>query len=209
MRDDNSGRSRVVVAHRFPLVVEGLAIALRRADFAVDARCTDGQAARVAIHTHHPDIAVLGLELSQPSGLDLLREHRSMAPRIVLLCDNLDPPPVRAAVGLGVGGLLLATAPIETVGACVAAVAGGERWHDPAVTEALDGDATDVGEAPALTPRERDVARLVVAGQRNRSIADELGISEGTVKMHLHRVYAKFGIESRTQLATDARARAA
>ncbi len=59
---------------------------------------------------------------------------------------------------------------------------------------------------PALTPRERDVARLVAAGQRNRAIATTLGISEGTVKMHLHNVYAKLGLESRTQLAMSTRA---
>ncbi|MGI4880973.1 MAG: helix-turn-helix domain-containing protein, partial [Janthinobacterium lividum] len=62
---------------------------------------------------------------------------------------------------------------------------------------------------PTLTRRERDVARLVAAGQRNRTIADALGISEGTVKMHLHNVYAKLGLESRTQLAMDVRANAA
>jgi DNA-binding CsgD family transcriptional regulator len=59
---------------------------------------------------------------------------------------------------------------------------------------------------PGLTPRERDVARLVTAGQRNRAIAATLGISEGTVKMHLHNVYAKLGLESRTQLAMSTRA---
>jgi len=57
--------------------------------------------------------------------------------------------------------------------------------------------------APALTRRERDVADLVTAGRRNRAIADALGISEGTVKMHLHNVYAKLGLESRTQLAME------
>jgi len=63
------------------------------------------------------------------------------------------------------------------------------------------------GSSPALTPRERDVARLVAAGQRNRSIAASLGISEGTVKMHLHNVYTKLKLESRTQLAMSPAAR--
>ncbi len=58
--------------------------------------------------------------------------------------------------------------------------------------------------APSLTPRERDIARLVAAGQRNRAIGYALGISEGTVKMHLHNVYVKLGFESRTQLAMSA-----
>ena len=73
-----------------------------------------------------------------------------------------------------------------------------------AAISALAGDERGVG-APALTPRERDIARLVVAGRRNRSIAAALGITEGTVKMHLHNVYRKLGLESRTQLAISAR----
>ena len=58
-----------------------------------------------------------------------------------------------------------------------------------------------------LTRRERDVARLVATGQRNRAIASMLGIAEGTVKMHLHNIFAKLGLESRTQLAMDERVR--
>jgi DNA-binding NarL/FixJ family response regulator len=71
---------------------------------------------------------------------------------------------------------------------------------------AVTGRCPRVPCAPELTPRERDVARLVAAGQRNRLIAATLGISEGTVKMHLHNVYVKLGLESRTQLAMSARA---
>ncbi len=86
-------------------------------------------------------------------------------------------------------GSLPLTAPVDEIAARIGAVVVARR---PAVGR-------------ALTPRERDVARLVAAGQRNRTIAVELGISEGTVKMHLHNVYAKLGLQSRTQLAMAAR----
>jgi DNA-binding NarL/FixJ family response regulator len=85
-------------------------------------------------------------------------------------------------------GVIALTTPVARLAAAIAVVAGAPR---AVVT-------------PALTPRERDVARLVAAGQRNRAIATTLGISEGTVKMHLHNVYAKLGLESRTQLAMSA-----
>ncbi len=84
------------------------------------------------------------------------------------------------------------TAPAEHIADQIAALAGDRR---PPTTL-------------ALTPRERDVARLVAGGQRNRAIAASLGISEGTVKMHLHNVYAKLGLESRTQLAMSVRSTA-
>ena len=82
------------------------------------------------------------------------------------------------------GDTIALTAPVEQLAAAILALTG------PA--------------AAPLTPRERDVARLVAAGQRNRLIAATLGISEGTVKMHLHNVYVKLGLESRTQLAMSA-----
>lgn len=85
-------------------------------------------------------------------------------------------------------GVIALTAPVERLAAAIAAVAGSRQ----------------LAGGPNLTPRERDVARLVAAGQRNRLIATTLGISEGTVKMHLHNVYAKLGLESRTQLAMSA-----
>lgn len=82
----------------------------------------------------------------------------------------------------GTEGMAL-TAPVARIAAAIAALSG-------------------TAEAPPpLTRRERDVAQLVAAGQRNRGIAETLGISEGTVKMHLHNVYGKLGLESRTQLA--------
>jgi DNA-binding NarL/FixJ family response regulator len=59
----------------------------------------------------------------------------------------------------------------------------------------------------ALTARETDVARLVAQGRRNKEIAYELGISEGTVKMHLHNLYEKLSITSRTELAILSRER--
>ena len=56
-------------------------------------------------------------------------------------------------------------------------------------------------EMRSLTPRERAISGLVAQGKRNREIGDELGISEGTVKVHLHRIYEKLGVGNRTELA--------
>jgi two-component system nitrate/nitrite response regulator NarP len=86
-------------------------------------------------------------------------------------------------------------------------MAGGTWFDREAASQARDRAAARTG-ALTLTRRERDVARLVASGKRNRDIANELGISEGTVKMHLHNAYAKLGLESRTQLAMDERLRA-
>lgn len=193
-----------LIAHPFPLVVEALATILEGSGYTVT-RCADGAIAAGKLHDRTSDIAIVAVDAG---GVDLIRERRRSGLRTILLCDDLDAGPLLAAVELGVDGVLLSTGPVASVRACLDAVAGGDQWLDPAVTKVVL-DRVGRAPTPTLTKRERDVAELVAAGKRNRTIADTLGISEGTVKMHLHNVYAKLGLESRTQLAMDVRARAA
>ena len=108
---------------------------------------------------------------------------------------------------MGVDGLLERSTGIAAAAACIAGVAAGGQWLDPRAMRAAYDVAADRTTQLSLTTRETEIARLVAAGQRNRVIAAGLGISEGTVKMHLHNVYAKLGLESRTQLAMDVRRR--
>ncbi len=122
-----------------------------------------------------PDLALVAATLGGVGAADA--RHGTMR-TLVIGDDIVDDAAIRL------------TAPVDRVVAQIAVAAGAQRA---------------AGTTPALTPRERDVARLVTAGQRNRAIAATLGISEGTVKMHLHNVYAKLGLESRTQLAMSTR----
>lgn len=192
-------RKHALVAHPFPLVVEALATLLETAGYRVT-RSADPDRTRDAAS----DLAIIAVGSDD---IALLRERRRAGGRTIMLCDDLATAPLLAAVDV-VDGVLASTAPVDAVRSCVEAVAAGGQWLDPAAAKLLL-DRDDRPSAPALTRRERDVAELVAAGQRNRAIADTLGISEGTVKMHLHNVYAKLGLESRTQLAMNVRARAA
>lgn len=135
------------------------------------------------------DLGLIGDEIAAPASARL----------IVIASDavhaGLAGPAVEAAAGL-----VLRSSDADRLATCLAAVAAGGRWHDPAQGQRCLALAR-------LTPRERDIVRLVARGARNRAIADSLTITEGTVKMHLHNIYAKLGLESRTQLATDQRLR--
>lgn len=172
---------------------------------------SDSSAARQSMLTQPPELAVLDFPEGSPCGLDLLRDARTagIPTRLVLICNEADGDAPLDAVELGVDGLLLRSAPLDTVAHCITTVVRGEQWLDTrAMRAAYERMARRQSATPTLlTRRERDVARLVAAGQRNRVIAEKLGISEGTVKMHLHNVYAKMGLESRTQLAMDVRMR--
>ena len=204
---------RAVVADKFPLVVETVAAQLAAAGISVAARVADGDAALAAIRECRAEIAVLGSDLDGSNGLAVLQAVRDDGlPTRIILLGTADPALLLDAVELGVEGLILKTSPVAALQSCLAAAAAAQQWLDPAAMEiVLEHIAMQRrGSVPqaTLTRRERDVARLVATGQRNRGIAAALGISEGTVKMHLHNVYAKLGLESRTQLAMDVRARA-
>jgi two-component system nitrate/nitrite response regulator NarP len=131
--------------------------------------------------------------------------------RIVLLTAGLDSDTLVEAVKLGVDGLVLKDAGGELLLKCFERVAAGEQWIDreamKQVMAAMNRPEPAAADAAEVTAREKQVTQLVGRGLRNKEIARELGITEGTVKMHLHNLYEKLGISSRTELALRAKER--
>jgi DNA-binding NarL/FixJ family response regulator len=174
------------------------------------ARCQDGAQAREAILARTPDLAILDVHMPHLSGLQLLAEARAQGwpTRILLLTAGLDPEPIVEAIRMKVDGLILKGAAGDVLVRAAEAVAAGSQWIDKEAMEqalgllaAPESRAATVG----LTPREVDVVRCVAQGRRNKEIARDLKISEGTVKMHLHNLYEKLDVSSRTELAILAR----
>ena len=105
---------------------------------------------------------------------------------------------------LGVDGIVIkSTAPRDLL-TCLETVVQGRRWLDQEVMQramqlAMSPDAPR-DPLKALSARERAVASLAQRGLRNKEIADELGLTEGTVKVHLHKVFEKLGLRGRTEL---------
>jgi two-component system nitrate/nitrite response regulator NarP len=87
---------------------------------------------------------------------------------------------------------------------CMEKVRKGESWVDPEIAERTRQAKDRASKAPSLTPRERDLIDLVRQGKRNRDIAAELGVTEGTVKVYLHAIFDKLGVDNRTELAMRA-----
>lgn len=193
----------LIVADDHPLMRDAVA-GLFTPPYEVVERCANGEQARIAIVNHRPDIAVLDVQMPALTGLDLLREARAEAwpTRIILLTAGLEPKPLVEAVRLKVDGLVLKDAGGELLLKCVEAVLAGEQWIDKEAMKQVMATLTHAPATPVdLTPRESDVVRQVAQGQRNKEIARSLGITEGTVKMHLHNLYEKLGVTSRTELA--------
>jgi DNA-binding NarL/FixJ family response regulator len=110
------------------------------------------------------------------------------------------------AVRLGVRGLVLKEMSPRLLIQCIRQVHAGELWLEKrsvsvALERLLRDEASRNDAAKLLTPRDLDIVKLVAIGLRNSEIAERLFISEGTVKVHLHNIYQKIGVDSRTRLA--------
>jgi len=205
---------RLVIADDHPIVLDGLESVLRLApDMVVCARCVHGVEALDAVRAHRPDVLVLDLRMSRLDGFQVLREiagDEGIATRVVVLSAALSDDDVLVALRLGARGILPKEAAAEHVVEAIRSVHGGEQWVEPRIAarllataaRAAPGDATD-----ELTPREAELVTLVASGMRNKEIATALSITEGTVKLHLHRIFRKLKVQSRVQLALHGRSR--
>lgn len=202
---------RIVIADDHPIVVDGLVQLFNlEIDFDVVARCMNGLEALNAVRQFTPDLLIVDLRMPHMSGLDVIRELARSGPpcRIVLLTALFDEREVDEAVRLGVRGVILKDVAPPLMVKCVRRVHAGGEWLDEALVQraiARTGEADVPGLLSVLTPREREVASMVARGMRNKEIAQELSISEGTVKIHLHSVYEKLDVSGRLELSLFAR----
>jgi two-component system nitrate/nitrite response regulator NarP len=153
-----------------------------------------------------PDIILLDVNMPDGTGLDVLRELRQTRrpPAVVLLTAGMDDSQLLAADGLEPEGIVLKTSDPALLLDCMEQVRKGESWVDPEIAERTRQAKERASRAPSLTPRERDLIDLVRQGKRNRDIAAELGVTEGTVKVYLHAIFDKLGVDNRTELAMRA-----
>ena len=204
---------RLVLADDHPLLLDALArLAGQEPDMEVVARCGDGEAALRAAREHRPDVLILDLRMPRLGGMEVLRRVAGEAPgvRVVVLAGELDEEGLLEAVRLGARGVVLKETAPDVLVRCVRAVHAGGQWLDNrvagrALERLLARETARQQVAGVLTPREAELVELVGRGLRNKEIAARLGIGEGTVKVHLHRIYDKLGVTSRVGLANHAR----
>lgn len=205
----------LVLADDHPIVLDGLEQLFGvEPDMQVLARCRSGTETLEALRAEPADVLVLDLRMSGLDGLAVLQEiaKEGWRTRTVLLTAAIADEQLVEAIRLGARGVVLKeSAPQLLVQAVRAVHAGGEWLEQGLVGRALRRlVARDHGLREAmrtLTPRELEIARLIAEGLRNRAVAERLFISEGTVKIHLHKIYEKLGVDGRLELALYARER--
>jgi two-component system nitrate/nitrite response regulator NarL len=198
--------TRVLIADDHPMIAAALDVLLRGSDYELIGRARSGAEALAQIQRTKPDMLLLDVNMPDGSGLDVLRQLRETrrAPIVVLLTAGMDDPQLLTADGLNPEGMVLKTSDPALLLECMEQVRGGQRWIDPEIAERTKQAKEKASRAPSLTPRERELIELVRQGLRNRDIATQLGVTEGTVKVYLHAIFDKVGVDNRTELAMRA-----
>jgi DNA-binding NarL/FixJ family response regulator len=194
----------VIIADDHPIVLAGLTQLFRQqAGMRVVATCVNGLEALDAVRAQRPDILLLDLNMPRLDGLSVLRALASdrIVVNTIVLTAEADATAISAARAAGARGVVLKELSPQHVIDCVRSAYAGGGWVE---FLGRPRDTTPEPEQPedslGLTPRELELATLVVSGLRNRDVATRLGISEGTAKLHLYNVYKKIGVANRVEL---------
>ncbi len=200
---------RVVIADDQTLVRTGFrAIVSHEPDLDVVGEAGDGRAAVEQVRLHRPDVVLMDIRMPGMDGLEatrLLTANRSTARVLVLTTFDLDEY-VFAALRAGASGFLLKDAPADQLLTAIRVIAAGDALIAPSVTRRLIAEfanqptPTDQpAQLESLTPRERDVLRLLARGMSNSEIAAALFLGDATIKTHVSRILTKLGLRDRVQ----------
>jgi DNA-binding NarL/FixJ family response regulator len=196
-----SSRIRIVIADDHPITLAGLQLLLSgERDVTVVARCADGHAAVRALQSYEPDVLVVDQDMPVLDGVAILKQLRmagNQTPVVLLATANNEK--LGEALGLDVEGIVFKNSDPKNLIRCLREVHAGRRWLDSSVTAyaPLPASATTLD---TLTRRQIEVARAAVSGLSNKELAQRLGVSEGTIKNHLHAIYERLQLDGRLAL---------
>jgi DNA-binding NarL/FixJ family response regulator len=202
----------VVLADDHPAILLGVAGLLRsNPDIKVAATCSNGTAVMQAIRQLAPTVAVLDFFMPGLNGLEVLANMSAerSATRAVFLTATATDKQLLTAVSRGAKGIVLKEMALDELVQCIRVVAGNGEWLPPSLIDAAfereaRRQSVSTHLAQSLTCRERQIVLLVAEGLSNKEMCRRLGLSEGTVKIHLHNIYEKVGVNNRTALAAMA-----
>jgi len=171
------------------------------------AMCGSAEETIQAVRQHQPDLLILDIGFRDRSGLELVRDLRqeNLPVKVIILAGLLDDEQTIETLRLGVQGVLLKNMPTRMLIQCIHNVYAGGQWMEKqslghAFEKMLRREAGARRLATILTDRETEVMCLVAKGLSNRQIASQLTVGEGTVKVHVHNIYAKLGVSNRVDL---------
>lgn len=197
----------VFVCESQPIVVEGVGKVLSETpDLRLAGSSNSVTDGLQQILEHRPDVVLLDQSGGLKAVFRFISDLRAAAPEVapVLWATELAEVECFRLLQIGGKGILKKTLPVSSLLECLRSVARGNIWIENSLSDQVVG-YLNRGNAPRLTPREREIVRCLCRGMRNKEIAEELKITSGTVKVHLMHIFEKTGVKDRFELAVHGR----
>ncbi|MBO9313875.1 MAG: response regulator transcription factor [Chloroflexus sp.] len=212
---------RVLIVDDQALIRTGIATLLaRKSDIEVVGQAANGREALELVATLDPDVVLMDVMMPVMDGVEATRQltQRGPRPAVIMLTTFHDDERVLQSIAAGARGYLLKDVDHRVLADSIRTVAGGGALIHPQITAQLlprlaqmassappKAAPTTTDVATLLTPREREILRLLAQGFTNQEIGEHLALSIGTVKNHLSVIFAKLAVRDRTQAALWAR----
>jgi two-component system, NarL family, response regulator len=192
---------RILAVDDHPIVRQGIAgLVGIQTDMVLVGEASNGRDAIQQFRTHHPDVTLMDLQMPEMNGIDSLIAIRNEFPdaKVIVLTTYAGDTQILRALKVGAQAYLLKNTLHKELLETIRAVHAGKRTLSPEVSYQIAEHATD----DTLTPAEISVLRLIAAGNANKQIADQLSITEETVKSRVKSILSKLGANDRTHAAT-------
>jgi two-component system, NarL family, response regulator len=197
---ERSAQIRILAVDDHVLVRQGISVLIgTELDMTLVAEASNGREAIQQFRAHLPDVTIMDLQMPELNGLDAITAIRGEFPdaKIIVLTTYKGDVQILRALKAGARGYLLKNTIHKELLDTIRAVHAGKKALSPEASYEIAEHATD----DALTPAEINVLRLIAAGNANKQIADQLSITEETVKGRVKNILSKLGANDRTQAA--------
>ena len=202
---------KVMIADDHSMIREGLKQLLElEGDFEVIEEACDGEDCLEKLATVRPDILLLDINMPKMNGLEVLQKikEKKIKVKVLVLTVHNEVEYLLKAVDIGVNGYLLKDSESAELKKAILAVVDGDDYIQPSLIPVLNATMIDRNKdnvkIESLTRREMEVLKLLSVGMYNKEVAEQLNISERTVKNHVSNIFKKIGVTDRTQAAVFA-----
>ncbi len=201
-----SRKLKILVTDDHPVTREGLSLILGLApDFEVVGQAGTGEEAIARFTNLKPDVVMMDLQMPGMGGVAATMKIIQLDPhaKVILLTTYDGTEDLYRGISVGAKTYLLKDTPREVIVDAIRSVARGEKFVLPQLASKI----SEMSDSDRLTAKQIEVLRLLALGKSNKDIAEDLAISEGTVKSHVISILEKLGVASRTEAAFEAHRR--
>ena len=200
---------RIILAEDHETIRDGLKLLVNsRSDMEVVGEADNGRTALQLAEEFSPDVVVMDISMPELNGLQATKKLKDKSPqvKVLILTRHSEPGYLQELLQAGASGYVLKQSKSEELIRAILAVAAGQTYLDPAVTERAVTQLRESGQVPNkapnanLTAREADVLRLIALGYVNKEVAARLNLSIKTVEAHKSNAMNKMGMKSRVDI---------